>query len=85
MAGAVLTDGWLVGCGGTAPSTNGDAVVDRLWSDVTNAYTPLLADVPDASGVRIIRTIVPYNQRLGKINTAVRGGGDAAVVQMDTV
>jgi multiple sugar transport system substrate-binding protein len=81
----VLTNGLLVGCGGTAPSTNGEAAVNLLWSDVTNAYAPLLADVTNATGIRIIQTIVPYNQRLDKINTAVLGGADIDVVQMDTV
>jgi multiple sugar transport system substrate-binding protein len=85
VGGAVLTNGLLVGCGGTAPSANGEAAVNLLWSDVTNAYAPLLADVTNATGVGIIQTIVPYNQRLDKINTAVLGGADVDVVQMDTV
>jgi len=85
VGGAVLTNGILVACGGRRPSTNGETVVNLLWSDVTNAYTPLLADFTDAIGIKIIQTIVPYNQRLDKINTAVLGGADVDVVQMDTV
>jgi multiple sugar transport system substrate-binding protein len=85
VGGAVLTNGMLTACGGRALSTNGEAAVNLLWSDVTNAYTPLLADVTEATGIKIIQTIVPYNQRLDKINTAVLGGADVDVVQMDTV
>jgi multiple sugar transport system substrate-binding protein len=62
-----------------------ESVVNILWSDVTNAYAPLLADFTRATGIQVIQTIVPYNQRLDKINTAVLGGGDFDVLQMDTV
>jgi hypothetical protein len=41
VGGAVLTNGFLVACGGRARSINGDAVVNLLWSDVTSAYAPL--------------------------------------------
>lgn len=85
VGGAVLTNGLLVACGGRTPPANGEAAVNLLWSDVTNAYAPLLADVTDATGITIIQTIVPYNQRLDKINTVVLGGADVDVVQMDTV
>jgi multiple sugar transport system substrate-binding protein len=44
-----------------------------------------LEDFTHATGIRVIQTIVPYNQRLDKINTAVLGGAAFDVVQMDTV
>ncbi len=85
VGGAVLANSLLVACGSRGPTVNGEEVVNLLWSDVTNAYAPLLADIADATGIEIIQTIVPYNQRLDKINTAVLGGADVDVVQMDTV
>jgi multiple sugar transport system substrate-binding protein len=85
VGGAMLTNGMLAACGGKARSTDGEAAVNLLWSDVTNAYAPLLAEMTDATGIQIIQTIVPYNQRLDKINTAVLGGADIDLVQMDTV
>jgi multiple sugar transport system substrate-binding protein len=85
VGSAVLTNGFLVACGGRARSINGEAVVNLLWSDVTSAYAPLLAEISDATGITIIQTIVPYHQRLDKINTVVLGGADVDVVQMDTV
>jgi multiple sugar transport system substrate-binding protein len=85
LSGATLGSSLLLACGKKASSSNGTAVVHLLWSDVTNAYAPLLADVTNATGVSIKQTIVPYNQRLDKINTAVLGGGDFDIVQMDTV
>jgi multiple sugar transport system substrate-binding protein len=85
VGGAALTHGLLVACGGRGPTANGAAAVNLLWSDVTNAYAPLLADMTNATGIKILQTIIPYNQRLDKINTAVLGGADVDVVQMDTV
>jgi len=85
IGGAVLTNGMLAACGIKARSTNGEASVNLLWSDVTNAYAPLLAEMAEATGIKITQTIVPYNQRLEKINTAVLGGADIDLVQMDTV
>ena len=85
MGGAALTHGLLVACSGRGPMANGAGAVNLLWSDVTNAYAPLLADMTNAPGIKILQTIVPYNQRLDKINTAVLGGADVDVVQMDTV
>ena len=85
IGGAALTHGLFVACGGRAPAADGQGAVNLLWSDVTNAYAPLLADMTDATGIKILQTIVPYNQRLDKINTAVLGGADVDLVQMDTV
>jgi multiple sugar transport system substrate-binding protein len=75
----------LAACSRKTSPTGGESVVNLLWSDVTNAYAPLLQDFTEATGIAIMQTIVPYNQRLDKINTAVLGGGDFDVVQMDTV
>jgi multiple sugar transport system substrate-binding protein len=85
VAGAMLTQSLLVACGDRVPATDGQGAVNLLWSDVTSAYAPLLADMTHATGIKILQTIVPYNQRLDKINTAVLGGADVDVVQMDTV
>jgi multiple sugar transport system substrate-binding protein len=85
VGGATLTSSLLGACGGRASTADGQEVVNLLWSDVTNAYAPLLADLTEATGINIIQTIVPYHQRLDKINTAVLGGADIDVVQMDTV
>ena len=80
---------WLTACLSHAAAGYSRSIarasVNLLWSDVSNAYAPLLADIADATGIEIIQTIVPYNQRLDKINTAVLGGADVDVVQMDTV
>ncbi len=59
--------------------------VSLLWSDTTNARTPLLDDFTKATGIKVNQTIVQYNERLNKINTAVNGGGGFDVVQMDTI
>ena len=85
VGGAVLANSLLVACSSRGPTANGEGAVNLLWSDVTNAYAPLLADMTAATGIKILQTIVPYNQRLDKINTAVLGGADVDVVQMDTV
>jgi multiple sugar transport system substrate-binding protein len=60
-------------------------MVNLLWSDVTNMRAPLIEDFTHATGIKVNQTIVQYNQRLNKIQTAVQGGGDFDVVQMDTV
>jgi multiple sugar transport system substrate-binding protein len=80
----MLTHPLLVGCD-SAPAADSQSPVNLLWSDVINAYAPLLADMSHATGVKILQTIVPYNQRLDKINTAVIGGADIDMVQMDTI
>jgi multiple sugar transport system substrate-binding protein len=85
VGGTALIGHGLVACSGKASSPADEAVVNFLWSDVTNAYEPLLADVTEATGIKVLQTIIPYNQRLDKINTAVLGGADIDVVQMDTV
>ncbi len=72
-------------CGRSIAPADDEPVVNLLWSDVTHAYMPLLADFTQATGIQVIQTIVPYNQRLDKINTAVLGGGAFDVLQMDTV
>jgi multiple sugar transport system substrate-binding protein len=84
VGGTALTCGLLGACGGGSTAGT-EQIVHLLWSDVTNAYAPLLKDFTEATGIKVIQTIVPYNQRLDKINTAVLGGGDFDVVQMDIV
>src|SRR5215475_6466762 len=81
---AALASGLLGSCG-SGPTVSGEQVVNLLWSDVTNMRAPLIADFTNATGIKVNQTIVPYNQRLNKIQTAVQGGGDFDVVQMDTV
>jgi multiple sugar transport system substrate-binding protein len=83
-SGAALASGLLGACG-SSPTASGEPVVHLLWSDVTSSRTPLIADFTHASGIKVNQTIVQYNQRLQKIQTAVQGGGDFDVVQMDTV
>jgi multiple sugar transport system substrate-binding protein len=75
----------LAACSHRTPPHNDGQVIHLLWSDVTRAYTPLLEEFTRASGIKVVQTIVPYNQRLDKINTTVLGGGDFDVIQMDTV
>jgi multiple sugar transport system substrate-binding protein len=81
---AALASGLLGACG-SSQTTSGERVVSLLWSDVTNSRAPLIEDFTNATGIKVNQTIVPYNQRLHKIQTAVQGGGDFDVVQMDTV
>ena len=83
-SGAALASGLLGSCG-SGPTASGERVVNLLWSDVTNVRTPLIEDFTNATGIKVNQTIVQYNQRLNKIHTAVQGGGDFDVVQMDTV
>jgi multiple sugar transport system substrate-binding protein len=85
VGGTALMGGLLSACGGSGSTAGPEQIVHLLWSDVTNAYAPLLKDFTEATGITVIQTIVPYNQRLDKINTAVLGGGDFDVVQLDTV
>jgi multiple sugar transport system substrate-binding protein len=85
VSGAGFVSQLAGACSRNAAPGGEESVVNMLWSDVTNAYAPLLADFTRATGVEVIQTIVPYNQRLDKINTAVLGGGDFDVLQMDTV
>src|SRR5215470_3006743 len=83
-SGAALVSGLLGACGSSS-TVNDARVVNLLWSDVTNSHAPLLEDFTRATGIKVNQTIVQYNQRLNKIQTAVQGGGDFDVVQMDTV
>src|SRR5262249_60261727 len=83
-SGAALASGLLGSCG-RGPTASGEKVVNLLWSDVTNVRAPLLEDFTNATGIKVNQTIVQYDQRLNKIQTAVQGGGDFDVVQMDTV
>ena len=83
-SGAALASSLLGACG-SSPTASGAQVVNLLWSDVTNMRAPLIADFTNTTGIKVHQTIVPYNQRLNKIHTAVQGGGDLDVVQMDTV
>jgi multiple sugar transport system substrate-binding protein len=83
-SGAALASSVLGSCG-SGPTASGAQVVNLLWSDVTNIRAPLIADFTHATGIKVNQTIVQYDQRLNKIQTAVQGGGDFDVVQMDTV
>ena len=83
-SGAALASSLLGACGGW-PTASGGQVVNLLWSDTTNARTPLLEDFTKATGIKVNQTIVQYNELLNKINTAVHGGGDFDVVEMDTI
>jgi multiple sugar transport system substrate-binding protein len=84
VGAAALANNLLVACGERGRPLSDEAVVNLLWSDVSHAYAPLLAEMAGATGIEIIQTIVPYNQRLDKINTAVLAGADIDVIQMDT-
>jgi multiple sugar transport system substrate-binding protein len=68
-----------------APAAAAGGEVNLLWSDTTNARTPLIEDFTKSTGIKVNQTIVEYNARLDKINTAVNGGGGFDVVQMDTI
>src|SRR5207237_4025080 len=83
-SGAALASSLLGSCG-SRPTASGEQVVNLLWSDVTKSRAPLIEDFTNATGIKVNQTIVQYNQRLNKIQTAVQGGGDFDVVQMDTV
>jgi multiple sugar transport system substrate-binding protein len=83
-SGAALASSLLGSCS-SGPAASGEQVVNLLWSDVTNSRAPLIADFTHATDIKVNQTIVQYNQRLQKIQTAVQGGGDFDVVQMDTV
>ena len=67
----------------TGASSGGE--VSLLWSDTENRRAELIADFTKATGIKVNQTIVQYNERLNKINTAVNGGGGFDVAQMDTI
>jgi multiple sugar transport system substrate-binding protein len=69
----------------SAPAAGGGQEVSLLWSDTDHNRAALIADFEKASGIKVNQTIVQYNERLDKINTAVNGGGGFDVVQMDTI
>ena len=83
-SGTALAGGLLGACG-SGPAASGEQVVHLLWSDVASIRASLIEDFTNATGIKVNQTIVQYNQRLNKIHTAVQGGGDFDVVQMDTV
>jgi multiple sugar transport system substrate-binding protein len=68
-----------------AASGEAGGEISFLWSDTSNARAPLIEDFTKATGIKVNQTIVQYNERLNKINTAVQGGGGFDVVQMDTI
>lgn len=74
---------------GQTPADAGAAAaggeVALLWSDTQNRRNELLEDFTKATGIKVNQTIVQYNERLNKINTAVNGGGGFDVVQVDTI
>jgi multiple sugar transport system substrate-binding protein len=63
----------------------GEQTISLLWSDTENRRAELIADFTKATGIKVNQTIVQYNERLNKINTAVNGGGGFDVVQIDTI
>ncbi|MBM3224063.1 MAG: extracellular solute-binding protein [Candidatus Tectomicrobia bacterium] len=83
-SGASLASGLLGSCN-SGPTASSAQAVHVLWSDVTHVRAPLLDDFTRATGIKVNQTIVQYNQRLPKIQTAVQGGSDVDVVQMDIV
>src|SRR5207247_5096168 len=60
-------------------------VVKLPRASLTKLPAPLDGGLTNANRNKVNQTIVQYNQRLNKIQTAVQGGGDFDVVQMDTV
>ena len=68
---------------GAAPAAGGE--VSLLWSDIENRRQGLIEAFTKETGIKVNQTIVQYNERLNKINTAVQGGGGFDVVQMDTI
>ncbi|MCL5996536.1 MAG: extracellular solute-binding protein [Chloroflexi bacterium] len=67
------------------PSSAGGGEVALLWSDINSTQQPMIEDFTKATGIKVNQTVVQYNERLNKINTAVQGGGGFDVVQMDTI
>src|SRR5262249_60135522 len=84
-AGGGAGGGGVGGVWGGRPPASSAQAVNLLWSDVTSSRAPLIDDFTNATGIKVNQTVVQYNQRLNKIQTAVQGGGDFDVVQMDTV
>ena len=68
-----------------AAAPAGEQTISLLWSDTENRRAELIADFTKATGIKVNQTIVQYNERLNKINTAVNGGGGFDVVQIDTI
>jgi multiple sugar transport system substrate-binding protein len=86
--GAAATSAPAAGAAATsapAASSGGGQEVSLLWSDIDHNRAELIADFEKSSGIKVNQTIVQYNERLNKINTAVQGGGGFDVVQMDTI
>ncbi len=68
-----------------AAETGGDQVVNFLWTDSQNARQPLIKDFEEAMGIVVNQTQVAYNDLFNKITTAVQGGADIDVIEMDTI
>ena len=68
-----------------AAAGGGEQTVNLLWSDINNARQPLLDAFTKETGIKVNSTRVQYNELLNKINTAVQGGGDLDVIEMDTI
>lgn len=73
--------------GATAPAQAGagEQAITMLWTDNTNARQPLIADFTKATGIKVNQTQVEYGALLDKINTAIQGGGEIDVIEMDTI
>ena len=67
-----------------APS-DGDQVVNFLWTDAQNKRQPLIQDFEAATGIKVNQTQVAYNDLFNKITTSVQGGADIDVIEMDTI
>lgn len=69
----------------TAAPAGGGGVVNFLWTDSNNTRQPLIFEFIKTTGITVNQIQVSYNDLLGKINTAVQGGGDVDVIEMDTI
>ncbi len=68
-----------------AAESGGAQVVNFLWTDAQNARQPLIKDFEETTGIRVNQTQVAYNDLFNKITTAVQGGADIDVIEMDTI
>jgi multiple sugar transport system substrate-binding protein len=73
------------GAATSAPAAGGGQTINFLWTDSSNFHQPLIKDFEQATGIKVNQTQVQYNELLNKITTAVQGGADIDVVEMDTI
>jgi multiple sugar transport system substrate-binding protein len=85
-AGAAATSEPAAGAATSAPAqASSGGQVNFLWTDTNNARQPLIKDFEQKTGIKVNQTQVQYNELLDKITTAVQGGGDVDVIEMDTI